>query len=244
MIVSDLYPTTRRLLMGRTVSDAFLAEYIRKGILELSEGYKFAGLQAIGPVVQFVVDQVVYDPDYFMHPADAGLEINKINSFFMYTGTTPPGPPPANNSGYNLKFRTIDVLEVLLNIPGEPIYWSRHDGRIWIASVPAVAHYTYARYQKEHPFPNAGTPTAGADSVLLPNSWQDILEYQSAMRAAQELNLSTKVTELHTRLYGDEKFQRTAGLEGQPGLIFQRTSQENRDQTTSRKTFRLKMGSV
>lgn len=247
MIVSDLYPAIKRLLMGRTVSNALMAEYVRKGVLELSESYKTPGLQVSGPVVQLVANQPNYDATFFMSPADAiaELTLNAINSFFIYADTTaPPGPPPANNSGYNLVFRTINVLEVLLNIPGSPIYWTRYNGQIWIGSVPSTGYYTYARYQKEHPFPNAGETNAGTDTLYFPNSWQDVLEYQSSMRGAQELNLSGKVTELHTRLYGDEKFQRTAGLEGQPGLIFQRTSQENRDQTTARKTFRLKMRSV
>ena len=247
MIVSDLYPAIKRLLMGRAVSNANMAEYVRKGVLELTESYKFQGLQVPGPTVQFVVNQPNYPATYFMSPADAsaGISINAITSFWIYTDTSsPPGPPPQNNSGYNLTYRTIDRLEVLLNIPGTPIYWSRWADQIWIGSTPSLAYYTYARYQKEHPFPNAGTPAAGSDTLFLPNSWQDILEYQSSMRGAQELNLSGKSSELQARLYGDEKFQRTGGLEGQPGLIFQRTSQENRDQSTSRKSFRLRMRSV
>lgn len=244
MIVSDLYPAIQRLLMGRTVSTANLAEYIRKGALELSENYKFPGLQKTGPIVQFTQYVNNYDPNYFKDPMDANLEVNKINSFYLFlsSGASPTISGVTANTGYNLKFKTIDVLEVLLNLPGIPIYWTRHEGLIWIAQAPDNAYWTYARYQKEHPFPNAGTTSAGDDTLLFPNTWQDILEYQGAMRGAQELNLSSKTSELNARLYGDQKFQTSGGLEGSPGLIFQRTSQENRDQTTSRKSFRLRMG--
>lgn len=256
MQVQTLFPAVKRLLVNRVVSQNFLCESIRKGILELTENFKFSQLQVTGPIVQFTPSTNFYNPNYFLNPTDANIEVNKINSFYLFLDTMSPPSLVAGNttaSGYNLTFRTIDVLETLLNILGVPVHWSRHEGNVWIAMCPDQAYYTYMRYQKEHPFPNAGVPYnpaspmapwAGTDTLYLPNSWQDICEYQSAMRAAQELNLSTKVSEFNSRLYGDQKFQKTGGLEGSPGLIFQRTSQENRDQTTSRKSFRLKMSSV
>jgi len=246
MQVQDLYPAMKRLLMGRTLSNDFMVTYAQKGILELTENYKFQGLQTTGPTVQFTAYQANYNPQVFMKAADAAQNnvVNKINSFFMYLNSTSPPTVGLNstNSGYNLVFRTIDNLEVLINIPGVPIYWTRFNDQIWVASTPDSNYYVYARYQREHPF---STPVAAdTDVIYMPNSWQDILEYQCAMRAAQELNLSTKVSEFNTRLYGDKQFQQSGGIEGSPGLIFQRTSQENRDQTTARKSFRIKMGSV
>ena len=239
-----------------------MVDYIHKGVLELTENFKFQGLQTTGPTVQLTAMLPNYDPSYFMSAHDVGSFyptpiVNKINSFFLYTSYSGPyvtgtAPQYGQNTGYNLTFRTVDNIEVLINVPGMPIYWSRFNDQIWIGSIPDQAYWVYARYQKQHPFPLGTTPPpspgttpwAGNDTIYMPDSWKDVLEYQCAMRGAQELNLSTKASELHTRLYGDEKFQRSGGLEGSPGLIFQRTSQENRDQTTSRKTFRLKMGSV
>jgi hypothetical protein len=246
MQVQDLYPGMKRLLMGRTLSNAFMATYAQKGILELSENYKFQGLQTTGPTVQFTAYQANYNPQVFMKAADAAQNnvVNKINSFFMYLNSTSPPVVGMNmtNAGYNLVFRTIDNLEVLINIPGVPIYWTRFNDQIWVASTPDSNYYVYARYQREHPF--TSPVVADTDVIYMPNSWQDILEYQCAMRAAQELNLSTKVSEFNARLNGDKQFQQSGGIEGSPGLIFQRTSQENRDQTTARKSFRIKMGSV
>lgn len=76
----------------------------------------------------------------------------------------------------------------------------------------------------------------------MPDTWEDILEYATAQRLAQIYNLSDKATELNARLMGDQKFQETSGVEGQPGLIFRRTSDESRDQMTTVKRFRLRMG--
>jgi len=246
MKVSDIRAAVIRLLMGRAVSNSIIDTQTEKGVIELTENFKFQWLQETGPVVQLIQYQANYDPSFFMLPATAAqnVEINKVNSFFLYltqppsyiTGTT----PQSTGSGYNLTFRTIDTIEVLMNVPGVPIYWTRHNGQVWIASIPDKAYSIFMRYQRVHTFPNGD----GSDPIFLPNSWQDIIEYQSAMRCAQELNLSTKASELHTRLYGDNQFQKTGGLEGNPGLMFQRTSQENRDQSTSRKTFRLRMRSV
>jgi len=243
MLVSDLYPAIKRLLMNRPLTNAFMASYAQKGILELTENFKFQKLQTTGPVVQLTSLQSNYDPQYFMLSADAAQNnvINKINSFFIYLNYSTPITTTGANTGYNLTFRTVDNIEVLINVPGVPIYWTRYNDQIWVGSIPDNAYYLYARYQREHPF---SSPVADNDPVYMPNSWQDILEYQSAMRGAQELNLSTKVSEFDARLNGDAKFQKSGGLEGSPGLIFQRTSQENRDQTTSRKSFRLKMGGV
>ena len=85
MQVQDLYPAMKRLLMGRTLSNAFMVTYAQKGILELTENYKFQGLQTTGPTVQFTAYQANYNPQVFMKAADAAQNnvVNKINSFFM-----------------------------------------------------------------------------------------------------------------------------------------------------------------
>ena len=59
--------------------------YAQDSALELSEDYKFPGLQTTGPVVNLVPLQANYSPDFFLKPADAGLELNKVDSFFIYT---------------------------------------------------------------------------------------------------------------------------------------------------------------
>src|SRR5579863_6821421 len=207
--VGDLYTPIQDLLMGRVVQDAKMAEAIRKGVLELTENYKFEGLQTSGPIVQLTAFQNPFAPGLFLSPADAGLDIKKFNSFFLFIDPyqVPSTVNIESNAGFGLTFRTIDRIEVLINIPGVPTYWTRHEGNIYFGSMPDNSYSCYARYQKQHPFPNANTPNAGNDPILLPDSWQDICEYIGAMRTAQRYNLSGKATELHTRLYGDQKFQ-------------------------------------
>jgi hypothetical protein len=230
-----------------------MAEAVRKTVLEFGEDFKFPLLQTSGPVVQLTAGVPNYDPmSFFGSPSDqsdaqldiGGDVINKFNSIFLYSGPyiSPTDPTfTGTNAGYDLTFRTINNLEVLLNIRSMPVHWSRYNNQIWIASTPDKDYNCYARYQRANPFPNRGTSSAGSDEILFPNTWQDIVEYGASQRLAQIYNLSTKATELNTRLFGDSKFQRTDGLEGEPGLIFRRTSQENRDQSTSVKRLRLKM---
>lgn len=240
--IGDLAPGVKALLNGRSNYNNTLAEYARKGALELQENYKFAELQTTGPIVQLVPQQAVYPPDYFVQPADTGLMLNKINSFFIYTnGYAPLSTALTVNSGFNLRFSTIDDIEVLINIQGLPVKWTRFQNEVWIGSCPDQPYYIYMRYQHQNAFPNAGTDEANGDTIEMPDTWQDIVEYVTAMRAARDLNLATKANELFMALYGDQKFQATSGMEGSPGLIFQRTSQENRDQTTSMKSARLRM---
>ena len=255
LTVSSFYKGISALLQGRPVTgfNNTPAEYVTKAILEITEDYKFPGLQATGPVVNLVPLQAVYSPSFFLQSADSTLEVNKVDSFFIYnypyaalTDVT------QNNAGYSLKFSTIDDIEVLINVPGLPTKWTRHEDNIWLGCVPAQNYSLYMRYQKEHPFPNRGVPDvyvngvvtsgAGTDPVLLPNSWQDVVEYMAAMRAARDMNLQSKANELYTTLNGDAQFQSSGGISGQPGLIFGRTSQENRDQRTSMKSMRLRMG--
>jgi len=240
--IGSLAPGVAALLNGRSQYNNTLAEYARKACLELSENYKFPGLQTSGPVVQLIPLQAVYSPNYFLSTADQNLEVNKINSFFIFNN---PYATLSNindeNSGFNLKFSTINDIEVLINIPGLPVKWTRFEGDIWIGSVPDQAYSIYARYQHENPFPNAGTSNANNDLIYFPNTWQDIMEYAVASRIARDLNLSTKANELSVTLNGDAAFQRSGGIEGSPGLIFQRTSQENRDQTTTMKSMRLRI---
>jgi hypothetical protein len=246
MLVSTLYPGIQRLLMNRPVSSAVMAENIRKGLLELTGSYKFELLQTSGPIVQLVQYQSNYDTDFFLAPDDLGIPLRMVDSFWIYYNYYgPPSVVPyATNAGYNLKYRTINDIEVLVNIPGVPLYWTRYNNQVWFGSMPDNTYNMYMRYQHQHPFPLAGTPSAGDDPLFIPDDWQDIGEYVGALRCARELNLSSKASELTASLYGDAQFQKTDGVEGQPGLIFQRTSQQNRDQKTATKSFRPRMRSV
>jgi hypothetical protein len=110
--------------------------------------------------------------------------------------------------------------------------------------MPDNTYSCYMRYQNQHPLSNVVNGFLTTTPIQMADTWQEILEYAAAMRCAPQVNLSNKKTELHTSLYGDQKFQTSSGIEGAPGLIFQRTSQRNRDQSTTTRRLRLRMGSV
>ena len=236
--IASLKPRVQSLLQNRTIADSMIQIYTQDSVLELSENYKFPGLQTTGPVKNLVPLQASYSTDYFMSTADQGLELNKVDSFFIYTNQYAPLQTVTDqNTGFELKFKTIDDIEVLINIPGQPTAWTRHEGKIWLGCVPDQNYQAYIRYIHENAFP-LGT---SLDLIYFPNSWKDILSYSIAMRAARDINLQSKANELYGALYGDSKFQISGGIEGTPGLIFQRTSQEHRDQTTTTKSMRLRI---
>ncbi len=240
----DCFAGITGLLMNRPVSQALMLEEIRKAVLEFTEDYKHPLLEETGPTINLVAFQNVYNPNFFLQVADANLDVNKVNSFWIYNnGVVPVTSSSQSNSGYDLKFKSINDIEVLLNIPGVPLYWSRNNNKIYI-TLPDNSYPVYMRYQKEHPLANEPDGFAVATPIEMADSWQEILEYAAAMRVAPKINLANKKQELHTALYGDQKFQTSSGIEGAPGLIFQRTSQRNRDQVTTTRRLRLRMGSV
>lgn len=245
-VVSDCYPGIQALLMNRTVATAAMQEEIRKAVLELTEEYKHPLLEATGPITSLTPFTNVYAPNFFLQAGDANLDVSKVNSFFIYntTYTVPTANASTTNAGYDLKYRSMDSIEVLLQIPGLPIYWGRNNNQIYMASMPDDAYQVYMRYQKQHPLSNVVGGFADATPIQMADSWQEILEYAAAIRIAPKVNLANKKQELHTSLYGDQKFQTSGGIEGAPGLIFQRTSQRNRDQATTTRRLRLRMGGV
>ncbi len=240
----DCFDGITGLLMNRAVSHTLMLEEIRKAVLEFTEDYKHPLLEATGPTVNLTAFVTTYNPNFFLQVADANLDVNKVNSFWLYNnGVVPVTSSSQANAGYDLKFMAIKDIEVLLNIPGLPLYWSRNNNQIYV-TMPDQSYPVYMRYQKEHPLANVVNGFLSATPILMADSWQEILEYAAAMRVAPKVNLASKKTELHTALYGDQKFQTSSGIEGAPGLIFQRTSQRNRDQSTTTRRLRLRMGSV
>jgi hypothetical protein len=242
----DCYAGIQGLLMNRPVAETVVLEAIRKATLELTEDYKHPLLEVTGPLTNLVAYQNSYAPSFFLQTADAPLDVSKVNSFFIYNDpyVVPSNTNSETNAGYDLKFRSFDSIEVLLNIPGLPLYWSRNNNQILIGSMPDNTYVTYMRYQKQHPSSQTPNGFVATTSILMADSWQEILEYATALRLAPQLNLANKKAELHTALYGDQKFQTSGGIEGAPGLVFQRTSQRNRDQGTTTRRLRLRMGSV
>ena len=245
-LCSDCFVGIQALLMNRPVTPSVMLEGLRKAVLELTNNYKHPLLEATGPTVSFTPFVNNYSPNFFINPADDGLDVMSINSFFIYNNPfiAPSASNGLTNAGYDLKYRSIDTLEVLLNVPGIPQFWSRQNNQLFFGSMPDNSYNTYARYQKQHPNSNVVNGFLDAQQIFMADEWQETLEYATALRVAPQVNLSGKRTELREALYGDTKFQSTQGVSGSPGLIFGLTDQRNRDQATTTRRFRLRMGKV
>ncbi|HEY1645811.1 MAG TPA: hypothetical protein VGF75_05580 [Candidatus Saccharimonadales bacterium] len=240
--VADCYPAIQQNLGGKVLADADMAEWIRKAILELAGDYGFQGLQQTGPFVRLTAGINAYANSFFLQVDDAELDVRRVNSFFMYYSPFIANPPVqvalgSANAGVQLKYRSIVSIENSLNITSIPNYWSRFQGQWYIAPIPQYTYLTYMRYQKEHPFPNAGTDNAGDDVIYLDDDWQDVVEYAAAYRAAISTRLLDYASQIRTILYGDPKAVDANGRRIDLGLIFSRVPQYERDVVTSTRSL-------
>jgi len=237
---ADCYPNIMEYSAGRVFTEDNMNKWLKRSILELSKDYWFQGLQETGPFVNFIAGQSEYSPSYFSQPADADLDLNKIVSFGMYyqVGLTAATlQTNTTNPLTVLRYREIASAENTMAITSFPAYWSRWKGQIFISPNPQSANLCFMRYQKQHPFTD---PLTGDIVVLLDDDWQDILEYCAAYRGAISVRLYDVASNLHNIVYGDPEFQRSGGLKGQPGLIFGRVSQYQRDSSTTTRSIQLR----
>lgn len=240
--VGDCYPGIMAALGGKQLADSLMAECIRKCILELAGDYSFQGLEMTGPFVRLTAGVNFYPNNFFLQTADNGLDVRRVRSFFMYYNPYIANPPlqvavGSANPGVQLKYRSMASIENSLNITSIPNYWSRFQGQWYIAPIPQYTYLTYMRYQKEHPFPNAGTDNAGNDTIFLDDDWQDVVEFASAYRAAIQTRLLDYAGQLRTILYGDPKAVDANGRRIDLGLIYSRVPQYERDVITSTRSL-------
>lgn len=251
--IAALTPNVTQLLGNRTDVAALVPDAMAAAVVELSNNYPFEELRVTGPTVQFTPGVNAYPSSFFEAPPSGGVTytFNKMVSWWFYL--QPPvsfsggGPIGAANPGYNLVFRDIENLEVLVNTLTLPQFWSQlgaqgspvaglSDATFYVAACPNVAYYTYARYQWLHPF--SDTPLS-TDPIYLPTTWNDIIEYATAERIALKLRMKDVVMRYHQVLFGDPLFEATSGAKGMPGLIFRRTSQTQKNQSRSTRSVRL-----
>lgn len=243
--LNDMVLPIVQLLGNRGDVAALCAEAIGDTVIELSDNYPFEQLRETGPLVQFVIGQSAYTPEFFMKPGLIGGNakiFNKVVSWFFYLQqpvNLAANPNIGNNNpGYNLIFRDMENLEVLYNTISLPQFWSQVGNEtVYVAATPRSTYYTYMRYQYLHPL-TAPVPLL-ADPLLLPTTWYDIIQYGSAERIALKLRMSDVADRFHQKLFGDPEFQRSSGGRGQPGLIARRTSQTQKNQARTTRSVRL-----
>jgi hypothetical protein len=234
--IADLVPSVTKLLGNRSDVANLAPEKMGEAIKELSNNYPFEELRITGPTVQLTQRVNKYSPSFFQ-AATSGTNpytFNKVVSWFLYLQTpsalTGTGVGTAN-PGYQLKFKDIEDLEVLANTLTLPMFWSQLGSYLYLAGVPNRAYSTYLRYQWLHPFTNP--IAAGTDTIYLPDTWYDIIEMSTAERIALELRMSDVADRFHVKLFGDPKHP------GTPGLIAQRVSQTQKNQSRSTRSIRI-----
>lgn len=235
MIVSDLIIGTRRKLAGRTDQDQNIPLWIKAAILELTENFPFEELKVTGPVVNFVIGQSQYAATYF---TNGNEKATQLYSWFRWNNSTPTSVEDTSVQGMIIKFRTMAVVEPMTKVSAPPTRWTRWgSNNVIVGNNPDQAYSTYWRYQRAHYFPpDTDITEINATEIKMPDSWQELIEYAAAMRGAWELRMLDYAGAYKTLLYGDPKFQ-ISGTDGQPGLIFQRTSQFMRDASNNERAL-------
>lgn len=246
--IADFISPVTKLLGNRSDVPGLAVQEIADTIIELSNDYPFEELRENGPLVALTPGVNQYALSAFLALAvDSAPQhvLNKVISWFYYL--YPPTPLSSypvgasnSNSGYNLQFRDIEDLEVLINVLTVPIFWSWFGENLYIAGTPNNTNPIYLRYSFLHPFTS---PVAlNSDPVLLPQNWWDIIQYGAAERIALQLRMSDVADRYHQKLYGDPEFQRSSGGRGQPGLIHRRISQTQKNQARSVRSVKMMRG--
>ena len=233
MIVKDLVAGVISKLRGRDDLSAKAPLYIRKALIELGQNYEFEKLKVTGPITNFKTNVSEYPRQgtqcKFINDGDA--KITHIASWFIwYTNST---PIPGVDTGFELKYRNLRVVEPMSKILGIPTFYSEFGDKIIIGFLPDQTYATQMRYQKQHPFPavsDLGTPSVSdiaslnSQEVKLPDDWQDIIEYFAAEKALDDVGMTDVASLYHQRLFG---YKDKLGNE-KPGLITVKLTQQER----------------
>jgi hypothetical protein len=238
MLINDLVPGVLRKLGNRTDVTPFVPFWIKDAVIELTESYPFEELKVTGPLLQFKTNVFEYPITYFTNNNEIPTIINSW--YVSYSTTLPvPGATNNNNTGRYLKFRTIPVLDVMSKISGVPSKWTRNGKNFIVGQAPNAAYATQMRYQREHPFLCSLFDASGllTQTIQMPASWSIIVEFEAAMIGAYENRMLDYAKMYHDVLYGDPEFQETG--RGNPGLIFSRTSNYDRDGSMNERQLQM-----
>lgn len=220
--IGDLVPDVIEALQQRTDIAPLVPRYIRKAIIELTESTPFEELRRTGPTVSLTPNQATYPVSFFLNVSD---DYNFMESLVIFID------PSANTVFYALDYMTPKAIESIISpaTVGLPAYWSRFGTNLLLGPVPNQAYTMHAHYQVKHPFPEDFS-VLSVQTLMLPDSWEEVVIYAAALRIAIVKRLSDQKTMLHDTLFGDPEFQVSEGKRGRPGLVAARLLQVERDQ--------------
>jgi hypothetical protein len=205
---------------------------ILESIAELTETYEFEELKYRSPVGNLVFGQSEYSiPSLIAGNPIGATDLTKLFTItFWFEGQV--------NAVRNLKYRRYPTAVMYAfglggqsNIDTPPIYWSRYNNCISLAPAPDKNYYFFLMQQMRHPIPATGQT---AQLVYMPQSWSDIVTYSAALRLAANEGAMDYVATFRALLHGDQKT-------GQPGLIFGRVPQMERDEMSNERQLSLAM---
>lgn len=239
MTINDLMPGVTRKLGGRVDAATNSPLWIKDAVTELTESYPFEQLAVDGPIVQFQVGVNEYPITFFTNNNEYP---SIIRSWFVSSTTNTNLTPTAsqnNTTGRFMKYRTLPVLDVMSKVFGPPSKWTRNGKNLIVGSCPDQNYATQIKYQREHPWLcSLFDPVAlQVQTVQLPQSWSIIVEFLAAKIGAAELRMLDYASDYHTTLYGDPDFKKTG--RGNPGLIFARTSNFDRDSSNNERQIQM-----
>ncbi|MHB1955219.1 MAG: hypothetical protein ACYCOU_15915 [Sulfobacillus sp.] len=203
---------------------------ILESVAELTETYEFEELKYRAPIQQMVQGQSEYPISGLIAGNPIGaVDITKMFTLtFWFQGQV--------NAVRNLKYRRYPTavmysfgLGGISNIDTPPIYWSRYNNNISFAPAPDQNYYFFTMEQLRHPTP---TTNQAEQLIYMPASWGDIVAYSAALRLATNEGAESYVDTFERLLRGDPKT-------GQPGLIFGRVPQMERDEMMNERQLSL-----
>jgi hypothetical protein len=221
-VINDLVPGVIDALQQRTDVASIIPKYVKRALQELTETNTFEELRRTGPLVQLTTGVAVYPVSQFLLTGD---DYTSMEALIIFVD------PPQNSVEYALKFMGPNAIEMMMGpaTKGMPSRYTRYATNLHIGPVPDKAYTMFARYQRRHPFPDDVGALGGA-SVLIPDSWEEIVEYAAAYRIAIVKRWNDQADTLHKILWGDPAAgQGIDGLAARPGLIAARKFQFERD---------------
>lgn len=209
--VSDLVLDVKRKLANRQDADALAPFWIRDSVREITDSIPFTELEIFGPDLAFTTGTAVYDVNNFINEND---EVSSVVGFEVFMDY------PTNKISRMILYKEPMAIRPMSRISGIPVYWSRFSDKFIIANNPDKPYATSMMYQRKHPF--IAENLAG-QTLLIPDSWLEIVVFASALRGAMELRLADYITMYHQVLHGDPE------KPDQPGLLKARMTQHQRD---------------
>lgn len=205
---------------------------ILESVAELTETYEFEELKYRSPVGNLVFGQSEYAiPDLIAGNPISATDLTKMFTInFWFEGQV--------NAVRELKYRRYPTVVMYAfglggqsNIDTPPIYWSRYNSNISLAPAPDKNYYYFIMMQLRHPTP---TSSQSSQLIYMPDSWRDIVAYNAAMRLAANEGAFDYSSNIYKILHGDPKTS-------QPGLIFGRVPQMERDEQMNERQLSLAM---